>query len=81
MRQPNYGKHRDCEMRALMAAVVQMARDDTKAATGQDLQTTLRNVREMTKIAEHEIHAIVLSCAHARRQTLAVVSATKPTLH
>jgi hypothetical protein len=69
------------EMRALMAAVVQMARDDTKAATGQDLQTTLRNVREMTKIAEHEIHAIVLSCAHARRQTLAVVSATKPTLH
>jgi hypothetical protein len=69
------------EMRALMAAVVQMARDDTKAATGQDLQTTLRNVREMTKIAEHEIHAIVLSRARARRQTLAVVSATKPTLH
>jgi hypothetical protein len=38
-------------------------------------------VREMTKIAEHEIHAIVLSCARARRQVLAVSPATKPTLH
>jgi hypothetical protein len=58
-----------------------MARDETKAATDQDLQTTLRNVREMTKIAEHEIHAIVLSCARARRQMLSVLPATKPTLH
>ena len=69
------------EMRALMAALSQMARDETKAATDQDLQTSLRNVREMTKIAEHEIHAIVLSCARARRQVLAVLPATKPTLH
>jgi hypothetical protein len=69
------------EMRALMAAAAQMARDETKAATGQDLQASLRNVREMTKIAELEIHAIVLSCARARRQMLAVVSTTKPMLH
>jgi hypothetical protein len=45
-------------MRALMAAVFQMARDETKAATNQDVQTSLRNVREMTKIAEHEIQAL-----------------------
>jgi hypothetical protein len=64
-----------------MAAVVQMARDETKAATDQDLQISFRNVREMTKIAEHEIHAIVLSCARARRQVLAVLPTTKPTLH
>ena len=69
------------EMRALMAAVVQMARDETKAATDQDLQTSLRNVREMTKIAQDEIHSIVLSSARARRQMLAVLPATKPTLH
>jgi hypothetical protein len=69
------------EMRALMAAVVQMARDETKAATDQGLQTSLRNVREMTKIAEHEIHAIVLSGARARRQMLAVLPTAKPTLH
>jgi hypothetical protein len=68
-------------MRALMAAVVQMARDETKAATDQDLQTSLRNVRERTKIVEHEIHAIVFSCARARRQMLAVLPTAKPTLH
>jgi hypothetical protein len=39
------------EMRALMAAVVQMAREETKAATGQDLETTLRNVGELTKVS------------------------------
>jgi hypothetical protein len=69
------------EMRALMAAVAQMARDETKAATGHDLETTLRNVGELTKVAENEIHAIVLSCARARRQMLVVLPATKPTLH
>jgi hypothetical protein len=69
------------KMRALMAALSRMARDETKAATDQDVQTSLRNVREMTKIAEHEIHAIVLSCARARRQMLAVLPASKPTLH
>jgi hypothetical protein len=35
----------------------------------------------MTKIAQDEIHAIVLSCTRARRQMLAVLPATKPTLH
>ena len=55
------------EMRALMAAVFHLARDETKAATAQDVQASLRNVRATTKIAEHEMHAIVLSCARARR--------------
>ncbi|MGB5083453.1 MAG: hypothetical protein WBO09_02370, partial [Methylocystis silviterrae] len=45
------------EMRALMAAVLDMANDETKPASGQDIQATLRNMREMTKIAEHEMHA------------------------
>jgi DNA-binding GntR family transcriptional regulator len=66
------------ELRALMAAVVQMARDEAEAATGQDLQTSLRNVREMKKIAEH--HAIVLSCARSAADACSR-SATKPMLH
>jgi hypothetical protein len=60
-------------MRALMVAVFQMARDETEVATKQDVQISLRSVREMTKIAEREIHAIVLSCARARRQMLAML--------
>jgi len=35
----------------------------------------------MSKNAEHEINAVVLSCTRARRQTLASLPAKKPTLH
>ncbi len=42
---------------------------------------TLRHVREMTKNAEHEMHAIVLACKRARKQMLASSPATKPTMH
>jgi hypothetical protein len=38
-------------------------------------------MREMTKIAEHEIHAIVLACAHARKQMMAGTQTTRPTVH
>jgi hypothetical protein len=38
-------------------------------------------MREMTRIAEHEMHAVVLSCKRARRQMLAAMPARKPTLH
>ncbi len=69
------------ETRALMAAVFDMANDGTKPASGQDIQATLRNMREMTKIAEHEMHAVVLSCKRARGRLLATLSASKPTRH
>jgi hypothetical protein len=35
----------------------------------------------MTRIAEHEMHAVVLSCKRARRDMLASLPARKPTLH
>ncbi len=69
------------EIRALMAAVLDMASDETKPATSLDLQATLRNLREMTRISEHELHAVVLSCTRARGQMLATLPASKPTLH
>jgi hypothetical protein len=68
-------------MQALTVAADQMARDETNMTTGQDLPTALRDVCEITKIAETEIHAIVSSCARARRQMLVGLPATKPTLH
>jgi len=58
-----------------------MANDESKAATGQDIEAVLRNMREMTKIAEHEMHAVILACTRARRQLLATLPARKPTLH
>ncbi len=53
----------------------------SKPASIKDMETTFRHVREMTKNAEHEMHAIVLACKRARKQMLASSPATKPTMH
>ena len=58
-----------------------MARAEAKTGTERDMEKTLRLLRQMTKDAEHEIHAILLSCKRARRQMIALLSAQKPTLH
>jgi uncharacterized membrane protein len=66
------------EMRALVSAVLHVATDETKAAADTDIETTLRHMREITKNAEHEMHAIILSCKRARRQTLAALCSDAP---
>ena len=68
-------------IRAMFEAVFNAATDETIPGTSRDMETTRRLMREMTKNAEHEVHAIVLSCTRARRQFLASLPATKPTLH
>lgn len=69
------------EMRALFAAVVEVTDNEAKSETFAEIETTLRRLHEMTKIAEHEMHAIVLACKRARKQMLAGRSAKKPTIH
>jgi hypothetical protein len=69
------------EMRAGFATVFDLASDHAKEANIKDAERTLRNSREMTKIAEHEMHAVVLSCARARRELMAMLPTDKPTLH
>ena len=69
------------KMRALFAAVLDASKDDSIAGTEKERETTLRHMRTMTKDAEHEMHAIVLSCVRARRQMLAGLPARKPNLH
>jgi hypothetical protein len=68
-------------MRVLIAGVLDVAADRNKAATIGDIEGTLRHMREMTRIAEHEMHEVVLSCKRARRQMLAGLPASKPTMH
>jgi hypothetical protein len=46
-----------------------------------DTAQTRRNIRELTKVGEREIHEVVLSCTRARRQVLNFVPTTKPTRH
>jgi len=67
------------EMRALFAGVAEFA--STNSGREEDLKITLNHLRTVTGHAEREIHAIMIACTLARRQSLALISATKPTLH
>jgi hypothetical protein len=40
-----------------------------------------KHERDMTNDAEHEMHAILLSCKRARKQMLAALPAKNPSLH
>jgi hypothetical protein len=69
------------EMRALFAGIVDLCADPQKSAAPKDIDTTLRRVRDMTRIAETEIHALVLSCTRSRRQMLETLPVRRPTLN
>jgi hypothetical protein len=69
------------ETRALFAAIAQLAADEAKPAPGPTLEQTLRHTREMTRVAEKEIHAVVLACTRARRQMLGGLSRREATRH
>jgi len=69
------------EIRAMLEASRVMAEDPTKPATPDDIAVTLGHFRELTRIAEHEMHEAVLSCTRARRQMLAALPAQRPLLH
>jgi hypothetical protein len=49
--------------------------------TADDIAQIRRNIRELMKVGEREIHEVVLSCARARRQLLNSVPTTQPTRH
>jgi hypothetical protein len=49
------------ELRALIAGVLDVAPDANKAASVGDIKGTLRQMLEMTRIAEHEMHEVTLS--------------------
>jgi len=69
------------ELRATFDGFYELAGNPTKPMTADDIAQTRRNVRELTKIGEREIHEVVLSCTRARRQLLNSVPSTKPTRH
>jgi len=69
------------EIRAMLEASSKLAEDPTKAAEPADIAVTLGHFRKLTRIAEHEIHEVVLSCTRARRQMMQALPTTKPVLH
>ena len=69
------------EMRAMLQSVRSLATDETKPASAADVAGTLRNLRELTRIAEQEMHVAVLSCTRARRSKTEGMRTLRPTLH
>jgi hypothetical protein len=69
------------EMRAILAGAVNLLDDSRKPAEPNDLKALVRNIQELTIIAETEMNKTILSCKRARSQLLEQITATKPTLH
>jgi hypothetical protein len=69
------------ELCAIFDGLYELAGNPTKPVTADDIVQTRRNIRELTKVGEREIHEVILSCTRARRQLLNSVPTAKPTLH
>jgi hypothetical protein len=57
------------EIRAMITATREVAGNPGKPGTSADVHETFELFREITRIAEHEIHQAVLSCVRMRGQT------------
>ena len=70
------------EINAMMRGILdRMERESAPPASKQDVVRILREVRELSRIAEQELHALVLSCTRVRQQVLATSAVNKPTIH
>jgi hypothetical protein len=54
------------ELRAIFDGLYELAGNPTKPVTADDIMQTRRNIRELTKVGEREIHEVVLPCTRAR---------------
>ena len=69
------------EVRAMIAGVHDVAIDPSKPAELSDIATTMKHLRELTRITEIEINRVVLDCTRARRQMIGSASNSGPTRH
>ena len=70
------------EINAMMRGILDLLeRESAPSASEQDVVRTLGEVRELSRIAEKELHALVLSCTRMRQQVLATSAVDKPTIH
>ena len=70
------------EINAMLHGIIELlGRQPAPPASADDVAGTLRNVRELSRIAEQELHAVVLVCTRARQHRMATSAVTKPTIH
>lgn len=69
------------EMRAIMGGAHDLAMRTAEPVDPAQIQATFRHLRELTKIMEREIHAVVLDCTRARRQMIRAATVKAPMFH
>ena len=70
------------KINAMLHGIVELlGRQPAPPASADDVAGTLRNVQELSRIAEQELHAVILACTRARQHRLATSTMTKPTIH
>jgi hypothetical protein len=69
------------EMRAIMGGAHDLATRTVESSDPAQIRETFRHLRELTKIIEREIHAVVLDCTRVRRQMLRDAAPRRPTFH
>ena len=69
------------EIRAMMAGTVDLVRRGIQPAEASQLATTIKHIGELKRIAEREIHTVVLDCTRARRTEMQALGGRGPTMH
>jgi hypothetical protein len=69
------------EMRAMLAGAITLLDDPGLPAAPDDLKGLSDNLQALATILEKEMNSVLLSCTRARRQVLADMPQTKPTVH
>ena len=67
------------EINTMMHGILDlMERESAPPASEQEVVSIFRKVRELSRVAEKELHALVLSCKRARQQVLSTIAVDKP---
>jgi len=69
------------EMRAMMAGICELFSQNPHLGARPKIETSVRLLRQMTRVMEAEIHEAVLSCNRARLGMMESVFTEKPTVH
>ena len=69
------------EIRAMLAGLHQLATENATPTDIQELDGMIKQVRDLSIIAEKEINVAIQSCKRARTQLLETYTAEKPVLH
>lgn len=69
------------EMRSLFQAAADTLQDERIPGSPADVAATLNRLHDMTKLAEREMHEVVLACTRARRHDLAMAMVSRKTMH